>query len=172
MEVEDRLYNLSFTIFLFKHISKHVSHGHRLFHKLFKTKALPTVAQRSHDMWTRNMWRQKFPRQKLTGMTVWQPDCLTPEYGKMVEDKETCGWMGGNDNALVLLTNLRIQFKHKHRWNETDLRVKKRSFWKEKMETGHGGGQEKRDSETNDAIYISTSISVFISTIPQEVNEQ
>ena len=80
--------------------------------------------------------------------------------------------MGGNDNALVLLTNLRIQFKHKHRWNETDLRVKKRSFWKEKMETGHGGGEEKRDSETNDAIYISTSISVFISTIPKEVKEQ
>ena len=62
--------------------------------------------------------------------------------------------------------------KHKHRWNETDLRVKKRSFWKEKMETGHGSGEEKRDSETNDAIYISTSISVFISTIPKEVKEQ
>ena len=28
MEVEDRLYNLSFTLFLFKHISKHVNHGH------------------------------------------------------------------------------------------------------------------------------------------------
>ena len=88
-------------------------------------------------------------------------DRWLPEYGQMVEKKEACCWMPRDNNALVLLPNLKnVSFKLERK-HENHLWVEERPFWKEQVKSCHASSEEKGNAKPDEGIHVCCRTSVF-----------